>query len=304
MNCLGGTGKTVVIQRLIKRLCEIAKEKGFDLRVVVMSTRHAAKAQLPEGQTIAHVKHKFAKAQNVFYILDEAGELGASALAELSRHKLVGSNFLLCGDWDGQLLPMFDRWGDVYNDRGVLGSHLMHSMANGLSLKLSVCRRTLKDQNHFNLAPALYEKKYFKPGEPIDEEAFKKELKETLQQYLVLFSDKTKDGLSAIPDCVAPLSHRHRLLMNALINAKLSEKHFAKKWLPWTQGTLAGTTMQPQSCFIWVGMEVCGCTRGYKAGQLVHGLIYVIKVYDDDEVTPPNTQITTRTTRTKSSIFS
>jgi hypothetical protein len=66
MNCLGGTGKTVVIQRLIKRLCEIAKEKGFDQRIVVMSTRHAAKAQLPEGQTIAHVKHKYAKAQKVF----------------------------------------------------------------------------------------------------------------------------------------------------------------------------------------------------------------------------------------------
>ena len=43
--------------------------------------------------------------------------------------------------------------------------------------------------------------------------------------------------------------------------------------------------MQPQSCYIWPGMEVCGCTRGYKAGQLVNGLIYVIKGYDDEKVT-------------------
>jgi hypothetical protein len=70
MNCYGGTGKTVVIKRLVKRLCEIAKEEGVNQRIVVMSARHAAKAQLPEGQTIAHVKHKFAKAQNVFYIVD------------------------------------------------------------------------------------------------------------------------------------------------------------------------------------------------------------------------------------------
>jgi hypothetical protein len=194
MNCYGGTGKTVVIKRLVKRLCEIAKEEGVNQRIVVMSARHAAKAQLPEGQTIAHVKHKFAKAQNVFYIVDEAGELGAGALAELSRHKLVGSNFLLCGDWDGQLLPMFDRWGDVYNERGVLGSHLLHSMANGLGLKLSVCRRSLKDQPHFNLVAALYEKNYFRPGQPVDDKAFKEELRETLQVYLQLFPSRPDRG--------------------------------------------------------------------------------------------------------------
>ena len=58
-----------------------------------------------------------------------------------------------------------------------------------------------------------------------------------------------------------------------------------KNWLPWTEGDLPGATMQPQSCYIWPGMEVCGCTRGYKAGQLVNGLIYVVKGYDDDKVT-------------------
>ena len=110
MNCPGGTGKTEVIKRLKKKLCQVAQESGENLRVVLMSTRHAAKAQLQDGQTIAHVKHKYAKAQNVFYIVDEAGELGAGALADLARRKLVGSNFLLRGDWDGQLLPMFDRW--------------------------------------------------------------------------------------------------------------------------------------------------------------------------------------------------
>ena len=287
MNCLGGTGKTVVINRLKTKLEQMAKEEGTNLRLVLMTPRHAAKAQLQDGQTIAHVKHKYAKAQNVFYIVDEAGELGAGALAELARHKLVGSNFLLCGDWDGQLLPMFDRWGDVYNQRGVLESSLMHSLANGLSLKLTKCRRTLKDQAHFYLVERLYKRKYFKPGEPVDEQAFKEELEATLQEYMLIFPVKSNsDGLCCgIPDKVATMSHENRLYMNALINLKLSEKKEVKTWLPWTEGNLAGTTMQPQSCYIWPGMEVCGCTRGHKAGQLTNGIIYVIKDYTDEEVT-------------------
>ena len=248
--------------------------------------RHAAKAQLQDGQTIAHVKHKFAKAQKVFYIVDEAGELGAGALAELARHKLVGSNFLLCGDWDGQLLPMFDRWSDVYNERGVLDSNLMRSLANGLSLKLSVCRRTHKDKPHYGLVSALYERNYFRPGSPVDEKAFRAELEQTLREYIVLFPLISRNGLfNVIPDCVATISHEQRLYMNALINMNLKKNKEVAKWLPWTEGDLAGTTMQPQSCHIWPGMEICGCTRGYKKGQLVNGLIYIIKEYNDELVT-------------------
>jgi hypothetical protein len=232
------------------------------------------------------VKHKFAKAQNVFDIVDEAGELGAGALADLARHKLVGSNFLLCGDWDGQLLPMFDRWGDVYNQRGVLQSNLMHSLANGLSLKLSVCRRTAKDKPHYGLVSALYTRQYFRPGQPVDEQAFKEELEQTLLEYLTLFPVKSRNGLvSGIPDCVATISHKHRLDMNALLNMYFAKDKMVKKWLPWTQGDLEGATMQPQSCHIWPGIEVCGCTRSNKEGQLVNGLVYVVKGYDDEEVT-------------------
>ena len=287
LNCPGGTGKTELIKRLRKKLCERAQANGVNFRLIVMSVRHAAKAQLQDGKTIAHVKHKYAKAQNVFYIVDEAGELGAGGLAELARHKLVGSNFLLCGDWDGQLLPMFDRWGDVYNQRGVLQSNLMHSLANGLSLKLSVCRRTLRDQPHYNLVAALYTRQYFRPGEPEDKAAFKEELEQTLREYLTLFPVKTRrDGLvQGIPDCVATISHKHRLSMNALINMNLQKDKVVKKWLPWTEGDLEGATMQPQSCHIWPGLEVCGCTRGNKAGQLVNGLHYIIKGYDDEAVT-------------------
>jgi hypothetical protein len=84
---------------------------------------------------------------------------------------------------------------------------------------------------------------------------------------------------------VATISHEKRTWMNALINMYLAKDKMVKKWLPWTQGDLEGATMQPQSCHIWPGIEVCGCTRSNKEGQLVNGLVYVVKGYDDEEVT-------------------
>jgi hypothetical protein len=103
---------------------------------------------------------------------------------------------------------------------------------------------------------------------------------------MVLFPVKSRKGIfDGIPDCVATISHEKRLLMNALINMNLKDKKEVTKWLPWTDEPLAGTTMQPQSCHVWPGMEVCGCTRAYKPGQLVNGLIYIIKEYNDDLVT-------------------
>jgi hypothetical protein len=68
--------------------------------------------------------------------------------------------------------------------------------------------------------------------------------------------------------------------MNELINLHLSHAHEDKEWLPWRKEDITGATMQPQSCYVWQGLEVCGCTRGYKAGQLVNGLIYIIKSFD------------------------
>ena len=147
------------------------------------------------------------------------------------------------------LRAMFDRWVDVYNERGIVGSHLMHSVVIGLSLNLSVCRRTLKDRPHFHRVAELYERQYFKPGMPVDQKALAKVLKRTLEEYtpkFPIYSDK--DGRAAPPDKVAAMSHTDRLFMNALLNSCYAEKQSVKKWLPWTRGLLPGATMQPQSC--------------------------------------------------------
>ena len=79
------------------------------------------------------------------------------------------------------------------------------------------------------------------------------------------------------------MSHAHRLLMNALLNAWFAKKQDCKKWLPWTDGPIAGTTMQPQSCYVWPGILVTGCTRGGigRDKDVTNGVCYIVKDWDD-----------------------
>ena len=89
------------------------------------------------------------------------------------------------------------------------------------------------------------------------------------------------------PDVVAVMSHAHRLLMNALFNDWRQQRQETKKFLPWTKGSVAGATMQPQSCYIWPGIVVTGCTRGAKgrAGNVTNGVYYIVKSFDNDGCT-------------------
>jgi len=194
----------------------------------------------------------------------------------------VGCKFLICGDFDGQLLPMFDRWADVYNKKGILQSRLMYDLVNGLDCNLSVCRRTIGDQGHFHAVKELYNRQYFRPGEPVDEAAFARDLKRSVEEYMMLYRiDKDR---SPPPDVVATMSHSHRLLMNALLNTVFAERQLHKKWLPWTEGKIVGATMQPQSCYVWAGMIVMGCTRGTKGrdGDVTNGVNYIVKSLGKD----------------------
>ena len=45
---------------------------------------------------------------------------------------------------------------------------------------------------------------------------------------------------------------------------------------------LCGTTMQPQSMYLWVGLELIGCPRGSGKQLTVHGVIYVVTAIADD----------------------
>jgi hypothetical protein len=282
LNAFGGAGKTVTLRLIVKLLQEEAERTGVPVRIIPMALRHAAKAQLPEGQTIAHFKHKYAKAQNMWLLVDEGGEGGAAAFAELARWKLVGCNFVICGDFDGQLLPMFDRYADVYDKKGIVDSRLMYDLVNGLSCSLSVCRRTPDDHGHFYAVKELYNRQYFRPGQPVDQEAFTRDLKRTVVEYMALY--RYDKDIERAPDVVATMSHSHRLQINALLNEFKQRRQAIKKWLPWTKGKIPGATMQPQSCYIWPGIVVTGCTRSTRGreGNVTNGINYIVKSLNDE----------------------
>ena len=59
-------------------------------------------------------------------------------MGHIARWKMMGNKILLIGDFKGQFLPIFDRWGD---SKGIDTSNLLHSLCNGLHINLTVYRR-------------------------------------------------------------------------------------------------------------------------------------------------------------------
>ena len=49
----------------------------------------------------------------------------------------MGNRFILVGDVDGQLQPIFDRWGDVAKNTDLSSATLIHNMCNGLHVQLT-----------------------------------------------------------------------------------------------------------------------------------------------------------------------
>ena len=283
LNCVGGTGKTWLVNLLEEKLQKAAEKAGRKIRFLPMALRHASKALLPNGDTVAHALHQFAKLQakegfEIWAPIDEAGEISLSLWERIARWKLAGWKFVVCGDFRGQLLPMFDRWGDVMRAKNIAKSRFMYDLVNGLSCQLSTCRRCPDDKPHFDLVMALYDKRYFSPGQSVDDKSFRKDLSHALADYMSIFKP---DG--SVPDLAATMSHKNRVLMNALINRIQSDRQENKHWISW-QSVIKGSTMQPQSCYIWPGIVMTGCTRGVNGQGIVNGLNYVVQEFDDKHV--------------------
>ena len=88
--------------------------------------------------------------------------------------------------------------------------------------------------------------------------------------------DAQKDPL------VMTVSHRKRMVVNGVQNRRLAPP--TAKFLEWKGGDLKGTTMQPQSMFIWEGLSLIGCPRGSGANLVVQGVLYRILEIAEDAV--------------------
>jgi energy-coupling factor transporter ATP-binding protein EcfA2 len=271
----GGVGKTELIKHLVRSL------KADKVKVHVCAVRHAAKALLPNGKTLAHLLHKYKDAREFWIIIDESSEIPLSMWADIAKWKFVGVYFVIVGDFAGQLCPISDHWKDAMDGRGIQDSDFMHSLVNGMQIHLTTCRRCAEDLPHFALTQSLYRKAFYKPGEPVDQDLFDKELRATLAELRPKFPLPP----GALADVTLTLSHWMRINVNTVKNDILKDGYAEKRWMPWdAEEKLQGFTMQPQSCWIWKGLEVMGCTRKNMGNAIVNGFSYMVTDFDDEKV--------------------
>ena len=76
------------------------------------------------------------------------------------------------------------------------------------------------------------------------------------------------------------LSHKKCLRINATQNARLKPQ--GSLYCQWEGEDLCGATMQPQSMYLWVGLELVGCPRGSGRQLTVQGVIYTVTAIADD----------------------
>ena len=91
-----GCGKTT----LIETFTQLLKNKGLhnEKDYFIMSVTHVA-AALADGSTIAHFRFKGQKRQNIWMIIGECSFNSAHMWNWLSKSKMVGTKFLILGDF-------------------------------------------------------------------------------------------------------------------------------------------------------------------------------------------------------------
>jgi len=137
-----GTGETW-LNRLIN-----ARLQG---KVVNTAMTHAASRLMPGGKTVAQLLNvnRYGRVRDTTFCVDEIGMVPLSTLVRLGSWQLLGSKFIMYGDFKGQFEPIYDQWrGDVEN------SGIVRQLAGGLHVHLTVGRRS--DQAHFRFYTGLY----------------------------------------------------------------------------------------------------------------------------------------------------
>ena len=268
-----GVGKTYIIRRVMDRLEQLFPQE----KQIVSALRHCA-AMLVEGKTIQHYINKY-KAKggcpkaDTRAMMDEISEIQLHTWAQLAQWKLMGTNFMLLGDLDGQFKPIFDRWDDAMKIKDLRTSRFLHEMAGGLHIKLTVYRRgtdPMLFQSYTDLYPYADDKR------------------EGLAQFLAEKMgtrypwDYAKVDLEDLVGFVA--SHVQRIRINELVNAIVAKRKDEKLFLDFA-GKLPGVAMQPQPMHIWKGMELLCYSRKYVQNKPVNGCVYVVEGWDDRSVT-------------------
>ena len=273
-----GTGKTTSMRKAIKMFERQMKDEGVQIKHLNCALRHAA-ARLIDGNTIAHLLNKYRMqggpkfAKDCIVLIDEASEIPLSMWTELTQWYLLGVRFVIIGDFDGQFLPMFDRWREALQKNDIQTSLFFHSLCEGTRLHFTEYRRgdaTAKPL--FDFYCGLY---------PL----LKNENQEAALAVALEAAHKMFKTCEGMPDIMICLSHKKRELLNHAVNkhlaAELEQNGVETRFIPKTTSKSLGVTMAPQDFKAWVGMELLGCIRQSNSKTIINGVWYVIARMDD-----------------------
>ena len=76
------------------------------------------------------------------------------------------------------------------------------------------------------------------------------------------------------------LRHKKRMRVNKRQNECLKQE--GALHCEWEGEDLCGTTMQPQSMYLWLGLELIGCPRGSGKQLTVQSVVYVVTAIAED----------------------
>ena len=252
-----GTGKTTLSDKLV----ELIQNKNPGTRIIRAALTHVA-ALLQKGQTIAHIMHKYLKETNAWFIFDEVSMIPSQLMGHIARWKMMGNKILLIGDFKGQFLPIFDRWGD---SKGIETSNLLHSLCNGLHLNLTVYRRG----TDLSLFQFYHDQLYYS------------DFVADLKRYVRL-AQRHYPCTDHVPGVVLCIAHKKRVTLNKIMNDRDAENRECVV-IP-SPGPIVGTKCQPQEMRVYAGMSVYGCVRTFN-GDIVNGVDYVVSEILPDKIT-------------------
>jgi len=226
------------------------------------------------GKTIQHYLCKYNKKGGApkagsIVVVDELSEVQLHTWAQLAQWKLLGVRFIFAGDLDGQFKPIFDQWEDVMRAKDLRLSRFLHEMCGGLHIKLTVYRRGT-DDTLFKSYTALYKYADDKRLEVVEHWVA------NVQQRYPLKDEEI--------DHHFVLSHKKRILINAVMNQKLAARQPHTLFLK-SPGHIPGMMMQPQDMHVWEGMELLCYNRKYAAKSPVNGGVYVVLSWDAETIT-------------------
>jgi hypothetical protein len=244
-----GTGKSEVL----RTIHAFSQESNEHSRVCAYT--HAA-TRLVGGETIAHLLYLNTQLADTTFLIDEVGLLPVSTLGAISRWQVLGAKFICFGDYCGQFEPFRDRWNMSHSADY---SPLMHELCGGLRIELTTYRRG-RDPDLFDWYHGLYKPE--QGGKPI------RVLVEGSRERYHAACDRACDPL------VLCVSHAKRMIINTRQNELL--KPDGSTFLEWSGANLVGATMQPQSMWIYKGLELIGCPRGTGTKLVVQGVLYIV----------------------------